>query len=29
MDFQLSTEQKEMREMCMKFAKNEMIPKAH
>jgi acyl-CoA dehydrogenase len=28
MDFQLSTEQKEMREMCMKFAKNEMIPKA-
>jgi hypothetical protein len=28
MDFQLSTEQKEMKEMVMKFAKNEMIPKA-
>lgn len=28
MDFSLSTEQKEMKEMVMKFAKNEMIPKA-
>ncbi|MEX1099815.1 MAG: acyl-CoA dehydrogenase family protein [Bacteriovoracaceae bacterium] len=28
MDFQLSGEQKEMREMAMKFAKNELIPKA-
>ena len=28
MNFKLSTEQLEMREMAMKFAKNEMIPKA-
>lgn len=28
MDFQLTTEQKEMKEMAMKFAKNELIPKA-
>lgn len=28
MDFKLSSEQLEMREMAMKFAKNEMIPKA-
>lgn len=29
MDFQLSGEQKEMKDLAMKFAKNEMIPKAH
>lgn len=28
MDFQLSPEQKEMRDMALKFAKNELIPKA-
>jgi acyl-CoA dehydrogenase len=28
MDFKLTTEQLEMKEMAMKFAKNEMIPKA-
>lgn len=28
MDFQLSFEQKEMKEMAMKFARNELIPKA-
>lgn len=29
MDFSLTTEQKEIREMTLKFAKNEMIPLAH